>query len=189
MCDDYCIYGSWSFGVIYQCVGVQMDVTMTTRADKKAQEIAEFFASQTIPEIATVLPLVAEYNLSPKKRKILAVKAIPQCILLTEKRKAEVAGVSERYWHMCMSDPEFRKICIEVSSHLLGHHSLEVTNAFIRDAKLGSETNQRLLMQQYGVLDKPQVATGATQTVIIQNNEVKERKAQVVNRFRLEDKA
>lgn len=162
-----------------------------TAADKKSQRIADDFARQQVekyvPEFADIEPFFRVKGLTSKQCKVLAVCYLPNASDLTIPQKAAIAGVSVRSWYNITRLPKFLEAMASKGREIIGTKvpsllRTHISNAISDD---GDSLDRRLMLQQVGVLDKPQVATGATQTVIIQNGEVVERKKEVVDRFRL----
>ena len=159
---------------------------MTEKTDKKSQEIVELTKNQEIPDIAAMLPFFDCDNLPNKKRKILAVSILPHCIDWTIPQKAQLAGVSERYYWHCLADSEFRQLSVDTAKRLLGNHVFDVLNSFISTAEAGNVTAQQAILRQLNVLDKDNGnGSGASVTVniAIVQQEREERMGKSLERF------
>jgi len=127
---------------------------MTDKTDKKAHEMVEWAENQQVPRISDVLPFFDLKDLPPKRRKVLVVSALPQCLDWTIEKKSELAGVSPRYWSICMGKPDFLELSAQMARKLLGSHVFDTTHAFLESAKKGNIVAQLAHLRQLDVLDK-----------------------------------
>jgi hypothetical protein len=104
-----------------------------------------------------MLSLVDHLPLTYKQKMVIAVKMLPQCAIMTEIEKAELAGVSERYYHTLMSNPDFKAILVNESRNLIASKAPECTHKYMKKALIDeSESALTRAMEQQGVLDPPQ---------------------------------
>lgn len=147
---------------------------MTKRDELKEAAIVAWAQAQEVPEMSALVMSLEDYKLTKAERKILAVKLLPQAPGLSDREMADLAKVSERHWYRVHAKEHFRLIAAEASKRYLGHKIPEITSAFVRDARFGNDTNQRAMMQQCGVLDKPEKAgdTNIALTVTIEEKKI-----------------
>ena len=123
----------------------------------------------------------------PKKRKrVLIVSALPQCRDLNLNQKAELAGVSVRYWSQCHGLPDFKELAAKMSRQIIGAKVFDTTHAFIDNALNGNVVAQQSILRQCDVLDKDNGnGSGASVTVniAIVQQERQERMGKSLERF------
>ena len=140
---------------------------MSRRDELKEAVIVAWASSLEQPDSTAICQMVDKLNIPAGQCRIMVVKLLQCSVGMSDKDKAALAGVDPRYWRKCHSDPRFRLACAEASKRYIGHKLPEVTSAFVRDAQFGDGTNQRVMMQQCGVLDKPEKGGDTNVNVIV----------------------
>ncbi len=121
-----------------------------------AQQIADRAEDMVVPELAAILPIVAGVDTTPARRKILAVKLLPQAAGWSKIRKAAYAGVGVRTWYNAEHDPAFRQLAVDFIKAHIGQDAPEIWTSYILWAKLGDRYRQERILEQLGILDKPE---------------------------------
>jgi len=151
---------------------------MADETDKKA--VAE------VPQVCDILPFFDYPELTLKRRKILAVNALPQCVDWSIERRAQLAGVTRQYWSKCMGKPDFQEVCAKAARRFVGAHVFDTTHAFLESAKKGNVVAQMAVLRQLAGRDRDNGnGSGAPVTVniaIIQQ-ERQERIGESLKRF------
>ncbi len=116
-------------------------------------------ADQTIPKKQTnikyLLPALKDIDLKPKAKKILAVCMAPEFMGLQAKEKAQIAGVTESYYHRTIRLPKWQSALIEQVKGMLPNSLPTVFKALRQSAENGSDKAAIAILTQAGVLDKP----------------------------------
>ncbi len=134
-----------------------------------AQQIADQAEDMVVPEISEILPIVAAVKTTPPRRRILATKCLPQAVGWSQLRKAKYAGVSPRTWYVAERDPKFRTLALEFVKSRFGDDVPEILAAYIKGAKDGDRVRQERILEQVGILDKPEKGgTNITLTLTIE---------------------
>ena len=107
-----------------------------------------------VPDVCDILPFFDYPKLTARKRKILAVNALPQCVDWTIEAKAQLAGITRQYWSKCMGQLDFQELCAKAARRFIGAHVFDTTHAFIESAKKGNIVAQQAILRQLNVLDK-----------------------------------
>ena len=151
-------------------------VKAKTRFKLTRDELVAIAEKLPAPNITDILPMVDHLDLPIAKRKILATKMLPQAMLWTEKRKAEYAQVSQRYWYTVCREPKFAQLCVEIVRSQIGTKVAEVWNAFLSNALFGDVQSQVIILREATALTKASKESGdTTVNVAIVQQERKDR--------------
>ena len=121
-----------------------------------AQQMADHAETMVVPKLTEILPMVAGVKTTPERRKILATKCLPQAALWTKKRKAKYAGVCLKTWYNAECDPKFKQLAADFITAHIGEDVPEIWSSYVLWAKLGDRHRQERILQQLGILDKPE---------------------------------
>lgn len=138
-----------------------------------AQQIADQAEAMKVPELAEILPVVAAVDTTPARRKILAVKLLPQAVTWSKKRKAAYARVGLRTWYNAEHDPGFKQLVVDFIKSHIGQDAPEIWTSYIFWAKAGDRYRQERILEQLGILDKPEKGgdTNIAITVTVEERE------------------
>lgn len=162
------------------------------RADKESHEIADQAARQDVkkehPELPDVLPFFRVKGLSSTQCKVLAVCFLTARQAITVKCQAEMAGVNPKTWWYTVRLPKFLDALAVKSRELIGTKVPALVDVHIEDALIDDRAARRDLLQQYGILDRPQPANALTQivNVTVLEKERHEKLGRGLNRFGVE---
>jgi hypothetical protein len=86
---------------------------------------------------------------------VLVVESLPMTTLMPQSKKAEIAKMSVRQYYNCLHDARFPEAARTVAGRLMGQSATKIMRAFLRDAELGSATNQVHILQTLSLLADP----------------------------------
>ncbi|KKL82089.1 hypothetical protein LCGC14_1988270 [marine sediment metagenome] len=134
-----------------------------------AQQIANRAEAMVVPTLAEILPMVVSVKTTPERRKILATKCLPQAVLWNKRQKAAYAEVDEKTWYNAERSPKFLQLCVDFIKEQIGANAPELWSRYIELALDGDRQALERILQQTGVLDKPEKGdTNITLTLTIE---------------------
>lgn len=119
-----------------------------------------------LPVISDFIPFFDLDGIPKKRKRVLIVSALPQCRDLNLNQKAELAGVTPRYWSICHGLPDFKELAAKMSRQIIGSKVFDTTHAFIDNALNGNVVAQQSILRQCDVLDKDN-GNGSGASVIV----------------------
>ena len=109
-----------------------------------------------IPNLSVLAPLAIGLLKTSKQRMCLLVRVFWLNPKITDKKRAELAGVTDRYYRMVQAEPGFKEAITEVSRRWLGSEVPKIANSYVTIARLGDRQAAERILEQCGVLDKPE---------------------------------
>ena len=121
-----------------------------------AKQIARWAESKEIPSQEVLLLMTQHLPIPEGKRKVIAVNMLPMSADMTDKAKAEMAGVTPRYYYMLTHDPEFNALMTRETRQMFAIKTPQCANKYLNVALNGDRQALERVLEQQGVLDPPQ---------------------------------
>jgi len=126
---------------------------LDSMAKKSAKDIVRWAEGKELPDVSQLMPLVQDFKLTPERRKLLAIMALPQAAEMNVVQLCDAAGVSRIVYYGAMKDPEFQAMQAKLARSLISSKTLRHLHKYDEIAMGGDRQALERLMTQQGTLD------------------------------------
>lgn len=117
------------------------------------KQLLELIGMTTLPTISQMVMPIEHLDITPGRKRVLAVYIQPWANLITITLKSKIAQVTQRYWHMCMAEQDFLDLAIKESINLLAKAIPAATHAYIQVGLAGNANVLEKILTSGGVLN------------------------------------